>query len=359
MTKVAGVRFKKILEEIRCKYNLSGLRAIFKEEGLGSAPGWDHLADRLDGADALLQDKAEKVLTALINELVIAGTKDVQIYELQKWQVAQILNEISLVEPASPTFADAYPFSLSETALRGLTNEYELVAKVAQRNGDVSLIFCAKRTFEERIHYEANQVTAAVREAFSGYNKFIAIKQIDFQVFDILTVRSKLDRIEVLIDYPDRIQKPETTDKRCLALLGCAVGTVPSLQTTYEENVPINLFACINNLYKAKNEGRVSRLFLRSPTDSIKKESMTAAKDLRTEKFHAAGVVAVGTITPFDVTITWDSLLNVKGKVEAQVGMPLSSLAAAEPYVRTARIAGATSDSAVVAVVNKLVSYST
>ena len=86
---------------------------------------------------------------------------------------------------------------------------------------------------------------------------------------------------------------------------------------------------------------------------------MTSAKDLRTEKFHAAGVVAVGAITPFDVTISWDSLLNVKGKVDAQVGMPMSSLSIAEPYVRTARITGARSDAAIVAVVNKLVSHST
>lgn len=356
---VAGDHFKRLLADLRHKYSLPDLRSILKDEELGTAPGWDQLATRLDGGDSVLQAKAEKVLRGLHGDLILAGTKDAHIFELPKGVGHQLVSEIGGITPSSPNFGALYPFSVSETVLHGLSSEYELVTKISHQSGDVSLVFCAKRTYEDRVHYEANQVTAAVQVAFAGFDKFIAIRSIDFQVFDVLTVRPKLDRIEVLIDYPDRIQKPETSDDRCLALLGRAASSAPSLQPIYEQNKPMNLFPCINNLYQAKTEGRVSRLYLRSPTDSIKKESMTAAKDLRTEKFHAAGVVAVGAITPFDVTISWDSLFNVKGKVDAQVGTPITGLSIAEPYVRKARIAGARSDAAIVAVVNKLVSYST
>lgn len=359
MASVASGRFKKLLADLRQKYSLEDLRPILTDEGLGKAPGWEKLAERLDGGDAMLQAKADAVLRRLHADLILAGTKDVHIFELPAGDGAKIANSTALLVPSSPNFGPAYPFPLTETELRSLPNEYELAAKVPHANGDVSLIFCAKRTYEDRVHYDANQVTAAVKAAFAGFDKFIAIRRVDFQVFDVLTIRAKLDRIEVLIDYPDRIQKPETTQQRCLALLGRAMSSVSGLKPVYEANSPLNLFACINNLYQAKTEGRVSRLYLRSPTDSIKRESMTAAKDLRTEKFHAAGVSAVGAITPFDVTITWDSMLNVTGKVEAQVGMPMSSLSIAEPYVSTARISGARSDAAIIAVVNKLVSYST
>jgi hypothetical protein len=356
---IAGDHFKKLLTDLRHKYSLPDLRSILKEEELGAVPGWDQLATRLDGGDPVLQAKAEKVLRGLHGDLILAGTKDAHIFELPKGLAGQVASEIVGITPDSPNFGTMYPYSLSETVLHGLSSEYELVAKVVHHSGDVSLVFCAKRTYEDRVHYDANQVTAAVQAAFAGFDKFIAIRSVDFQVFDVLTVRPKLDRVEVLVDYPDRIQKPETSDDRCLALLGRATSSVPSLQAIYEQNKPMNLFPCINSLYQAKTEGRVSRLYLRSPTDSIKKESMTAAKDLRTEKFHAAGVVAVGAITPFDVTISWDSLFNVKGNVDVQVGTPITSLSSAEPYVRKARIIGARSDAAIAAVVNKLVSYST
>lgn len=246
-----------------------------------------------------------------------------------------------------------------ETALRVLPSDHELTAKVAHENGDVSLIFCAKRAVDEQVRYQANQVTAAVRDAFAGYDEFIAIRRMDYQVFDVLTVRPKLNRLELLIDHPDRIRLPESTDARTLGLLGRTMMLVPSLKTIYEQNEPLNLLACINNLLQAKTEGRVSRLYFRSPTDSVKKEAMTVNKDLRVEVFHKAGVEAVGAITPFDVTVAWENLFNAKGAVSVRIGAPISALSAGDAHVRTARIFGARSDAAVLAVVNKLVSYST
>jgi hypothetical protein len=352
-------RFKKLLVEIRQKYTLPELRLILKSEELGTAPGWDQLAERFADGDAALKTKAEGVLKGLHGDLILAGTKDVQIFELPPGEGALIAAAFEKIEPASANFGATYPLSLSETALRSLPLDHELTAKVTHDNGDSSLIFCAKRTVDEQVRYQANEVAAAVRDAFSGYDEFIAIRRMDYQVFDVLTVRPKLNRLEVLIDQPDRIRLPESTDARTLGLLGRTMALVPSLKTTYEQNKPLNLLACINNLLQAKTEGRVSRLYFRSPTDSVKKEAMTANKDLRVEVFHAAGVEAVGAITPFDVTVAWESLLSAKGPVSVRVGAPISVLSAGDAHVRTARIFGARADAAILAVVNKLVSYST
>jgi hypothetical protein len=352
-------RFKKLLVEIRQKYTLPELRLILKGEELGTAPGWDQLAERLAEGDAALKMKAESVLKELHGDLILAGTKDVQIFELPAGEGPLVAVAFEKLEPSSPNFGATYPLSLSETALRALPFDHELTAKVTHKNGDVSLIFCAKRTVDEQVRYQANEVTAAVRDAFAGYDEFIAIRRMDYQIFDVLTVRPKLNRLELLIDHPDRIRLPESTDARTLGLLGRTMTQVPSLKTIYEQHEPLNLLACINNLLQAKTEGRVSRLYFRSPTDSVKKEAMTANKDLRVEVFHKAGVEAVGAITPFDVTVAWESLFNTKGAVSVRVGAPISVLSAGDARVRTARIFGARSDAAVLAVVNKLVSYST
>jgi hypothetical protein len=352
-------RFKKLIEEIRQKYTLPELRLILKSEELGTAPGWDHLAERFAGADTEFRAKAENVLKVLHGDLILGGTKDVQIFDLATGEAALIAAALAKLEPSSANFGATYPLSLSETELRALQTDHELTAKVTFDGGDVSLVFCAKRTIDEQVRYKASEVTSVVRDAFAGYDEFIAVRRMDYQIFDVLTVRPKLNRLELLVDYPDRIRLPESTDARVLGLLGQVSTLVPELKTVYEKNEPLNLFACINNLLQAKTEGRVSRLFFRSPTDSIKKETMTANKDLRVEVFHAAGVQAVGAITPFDITISWETLLNAKGAVSVNVGGPISSLSAGGALVRTARIFGARSDVAVMAVINKLVSYST
>ncbi|MDO9294251.1 MAG: hypothetical protein Q7U09_21925 [Hydrogenophaga sp.] len=358
-TGLQDLRIKKLLEEIRQKYSLSELRAILKAEELGPAPGWEKLAERFLEADAALKSRVETMLKGLHGDLVLAGTKDLQVFELADGLGAIVAAAFSAIHPTSPSFGASYPLSVSETTLRGLTFDHELTAKIEHTSGDVSLVFCARRTMEEQDRYRANEVTAAVRDAFDGYEEFIAIRRMEYQVFDVVTVRRALDRIEVLVDYPDRLRSPETTDQRVLALLGRLASLVPILMATYEKNLPLNLFACINNLLQARNEGRVSKLSFRSPTDSVKKEAMTASKDLRVEVFHKAGVEAVGAITPFDVTVVWESLMNANGSAGVRVGAPISVLSAAEPFVRTARISGARSDSAVLAVINKLVAHST
>jgi hypothetical protein len=352
-------RFKNLLAEIRQKYSLTELRLILKAEELGAAPGWDQLAERLAGEDSTLKLKAEAVLKTLHGDLILGGTKDLQIFELEDGEGDLIAAAFEKIEPLSPNFGTSYPFSVSETALKALALDHELTAKVAHENGDISLIYCARRTVDEQVRYKANEVAAAVRDAFAGYDEFIAIRRMDYQIFDVMTVRPKLNRLELLIDHPDRIRLPETSEGRTLGLLGRTTTLVPSLNPVYEKNAPLNLFACINNLLQAKTEGRVSRLSFRSPTDSVKKESMTASKDLRVEVFHAAGVQAVGAITPFDITVAWEKLVNAKGGISVRVGAPIAVLSAGEPQVRSARIFGAKSDAAVLAVVNKLVSYST
>ena len=131
-------RFKKLLAEIRQKFTLPELRLILKAEELGTAPGWEQLSERLDDGDAALKTKAESVLKRLHGDLILAGTKDVQIFELPLGEGALIAAAFAKIEPSSPNFGATYPLSLSETELRALSPDHELTAKVTHENGDVS-----------------------------------------------------------------------------------------------------------------------------------------------------------------------------------------------------------------------------
>jgi hypothetical protein len=351
--------FKELLEDLKGKIAYREMTSILKKEELGSAMGWDKLEERLNGSEPALAAKAEKLLKSLQEGLTIAGTKDVYIFEIDRARAKSLGDSFAAIPVSPGNYSTAYPRALSETALKQLTSEHELVQKITRTNGDVTLVFCAKRAKEERVVYELSQVGEAVQTAFVGYDEFIAIKRTDYQVFDVLTLRKSLARIEVLVDHPDLIRGAETNELRCLSILGRMTTLIPELSDIYEQNLPLNLNGCISGLYADANQGRVSKLSFRTPTKSVNRGAMTSNDDLRKEDFHEAGVAKVGKITPYDVTIVWDTIAGVQGSVGVQVSMPIVGLSFEDFHVRQARIIGAQSDVAVVAVVNKLVSFST
>ena len=355
--------FDPLLACVKARWTYRDLSAILKSEDIAPTKGygWDALHDHFNGADAALAAKATKVLSDLIGDLALAGTKDVHIFELSASSVQGIAAAMAaIVPPSQGVYKLAYPMPLREAALKVMSTDHELSATVHRPNGDVSLVLCARRTAEERNRYQFSQVTAAVKQAFSDVDEIITIKKTDYQVFDVLTVRPRLERIEVLVDQPELLRGKETSEMRCLSILGRAQTLVPGLAPLYETNSPLNLYPCINAIYRTATEGRVAKMSFRSPTDSKKREEMTSEKDLRSEPFHAAGVQKVGDITPYDITVIWDFLSqNISGGSGVQIGMPITGLSSETQNVRHARILNARSDTSLVAIVNKLVSYST
>lgn len=71
---------------------------------------------------------------------------------------------------------------------------------------------------------------------------------------------------------------------------------------------PENLFPAIAGMYYHSTEGKVMGLAFRTMTGSIKKERMTPdSDDLRNEKFHYAGMNAVGQkISPYELTLDYE-----------------------------------------------------
>ena len=352
-------KLKKLLADLRPKFPWRDLAAVLRDAGISVGSGWDKLEKRLEDADPVEAAKVEKTLSKLHDGTLVAGTKEVFVFELDESFSTSIASAFGALTPSVGTFTDAYPFGLPANTLKGLSNEHEMVSTVRSASGATSILLAAKRTTEERDTYAIEQVTTAVRQAFAGYDEFIAVRKLNYQVMDVVTVRPRLKRLEVLVDFPELIRAPETAEARCLVILGRLGMLVPEVQAIYQANAPVNLIKCISGLYHAPTEGRVTRLSFRAPSGSVNKGLVGTMTDLRTDPFHSHGVKGVGTVNPYDVTITWDRLPGVEGHVGVQVGMPISGLSADDADVRSARIIAARSDAAVTTVVNKLVSYST
>ncbi|OYQ39934.1 hypothetical protein CHU94_11375 [Rhodoferax sp. TH121] len=327
-----------------------------KVAGLPHGGGWDKLLDKLREADASVISNVERMIGNLYSDIVIAGTKDIFVYPLDQVQTEALHAALTGIEVSQSSYQDSYPFPLSPTQLANESTDHKLVKKVTHSNGDISLILCAKRSEEERTSYQYNEVTEAVKMAFDGFDEFVTIKRSNYQVFDVVNLRKSLHRIEVLVDQPTKLRPPETNEKRGVAILGRLAHYSDVLQAIYHANTPLNLAPCISGLYLAKREGRVSHLSFRTPTGLVNRGAK-ASEDLRVDAFIQGGIDIVGEVTPYDVTVAWDSIINVTGAVSVQVGMPISGLATDSFHVRHARIIDARGDNAVTVVVNKLVSY--
>jgi len=351
-------KFEKLLSFLVDRYPFRELRALLLEHQVEAATSKAKLFEKFTELTGAAADHANEVLSMLCADLVVAGTKDVFVFDLDQEETERIAASLARIEPSASAYSPAYPLPLSESELKSRTTDHELVRKIVYPSGDIALVLCAKRSQEERVVYEYSQVTEAVKAAFEDFDEFIAVRRVDYQIFDTVTLRKSLRRLEVLIDQPSRIRMPTTSGSRCTVVLGRLSTLVDGIAPLYEANSPLNLSACVSALYHASTEGRVSQMSFRAPTGSVNRGSV-AAQDLRKEKFHAGGFAAVGDVTPYDVTISWDNLVGSHGEVSLQVGMPMRALSATGGVVDHARIIDARSDAAIIAVVNKLVSYST
>lgn len=353
-----NVKIQSLLSALEDKIQFRDVADVLKAKKLDSAIGWKQLFKKIDGGASDMLTAYLLTLEKIYNDLVLSGTKEVHIFSLDDPETSRIATAFAQITVPPGPFTDAYPLPISSTELSKQSRELKLTNKVIHPNGDVSLVFCSVRSEIDKTAYKMNEVTDAVKQAFIGYDSFLAIKRREFQIFDVVTIRKSLQRLEVLIDYPDRLRDKETGEDRCLALLAAVSGSSPKLMQLYEMNMPDNLFPCISALYQSFGEGLVHSLSFRAPSKSLKRESVVSKDDLRKEPFHEAGIKAVGVITVYDITVHWEKFFNVEGSASVRIHTPIGGLSTTGSYVRSAKIMEAKNDGAVTAVVNKLISYS-
>jgi hypothetical protein len=328
------------------------LAALEKEPG----GGWEKLPAKLGAYSPEDQALIAASLLKLVMNRSVAGHKDIHIFLLEDEEVSRISNALSGLVANGP-YSQNFPLPLSAAELIGKTTELFLSNVIYRENSDISLVFCAARTEYDKISYEMNEVAAPVQNAFAGFDRIVAIKKLPYQIFDVLNFRPSLKRIEVLIDQPSRMSANENTEDRCSAILAMVATRCDELRYTYENNSPVNLYGCINSMYQQANEGKVKRLAFRAPSQSQKREQLSSDDDLRTEEFHAAGVLKVGVITVHDITIHWGNLIGATGDATVRVKINVGGLSIAGAYVRSAEV-NCVADSSLKVVVNKLVAHS-
>ncbi len=284
----------------------TAMREALKQEKLPVGQGW---ADVIANATESTQqgERFRQFLGVYFAESTITGERYVQLYSVTDDVAQLIAAQIKGATAHSATFGAAYPLPLLQNQLAVASDEPELCEVRTHENGDFSLVFCSARWHDDKYAYQAKELPKHILDTYNGIDKLVTYRKVYFQAYDVVTLRTKLRRIEVCIDSPTKVKSADI-DALPLRILSVCALHILSLKGIGAAP-PENLFPAIAGMYYHSNEGKVMGLAFRTLTGSIKKERMTPDNDdLRNEKFHHAGMNAVGQkISPYELTLDYET----------------------------------------------------
>jgi hypothetical protein len=313
--------------ELRTSWTL--MRKALKEEKLPIGLGWKDLKAHASETHTIAQ-RLRVFLRNYFEESVVTGDRYVQLYDIEQELVGQIVEACEAVVIPDSAFSAKYPLPLDVNLLATAPSAPTLCDVRKHPNGDISFIFCSAGYFDDKNWYDYRQLPDHVQQAYIGIDKLVTVRKSYYQAYDVITLRTALNRLEISVDQPSRLGSLRFEARPMEILSACALH-FQALQS-FGARPPENLFPAIAEMYGDQGAGKVIALAFRTMTGSVKRERMTTANDdLRDERFHHAGMIAVGQeIKPYEIEL--DMEFTVPGGAAGMklAGM-MSQLASATP----------------------------
>lgn len=183
----------------RCSWPL--MKRILATRNLKPGGGWPDLKVRAAKGDHDSQVIADLVRQTYFGSLV-AADRYVQLYELDESLAKAVLARLAASKVAASPFSPRYPLPLEGPDLDSAPTDFTL-CEIVQRGTDWHLIFCSRRVIEDSLVIDGKTsptVMSTFRQALSGYDKFVAYRRQAVQVFDVVTIRPQLGRLEIALD---------------------------------------------------------------------------------------------------------------------------------------------------------------
>jgi hypothetical protein len=346
------------IERLRDRCTFSHLRAIFEQHKLSPGSGWEALQDKIDPKKNEDWGPIAALLAETYQEQLLLGPRALALYVAGDINWKGMAAKAAALSASGGPFASAYPVPLPPQVLKGMDPTPYLVEVRPLSAGDIALVFSSSRSVAKRETYQSSDVAKEVRQAFGEFQQLIVVNNIYYQAYDVLVIRSKLDRLELRLDTSE--MATEVLEPYAHAVLEKAETLIPGLSGAVIGG-PLNLFPAVDSMYRDKEEGSVVVLGFQTHTASIKRERMRRkAIDLRLETFHHAGVKAVkGEIEPYYLTIAWRDLVKGAPDFEVQLTLPghIKNLAGAGEVLPWASVTDCSSEAEFRVVANKIISH--
>lgn len=289
---------KTILSSMRDRMPWSIASAIIKSVGLSPSQGWEKTIERLKVEEF---DGFKGKLLDAIEEHNLCGEKLTKIYEIGADKRLVLQDHILGLEPKKEgQFQTAYPLTVPAAEINNVTGDPELVAIIKNDDG-VGAIYSSAIFITKREKIDLSEYSAGLEELRKQYDEFIGLKNSVVQLFNVVWVPHDGANIEIRTDLPDGM--PMDVAHAVQSRLRRVVNDFGKVTISD----PIDLFPLLEKIYGAPEEGVVVELGFSTTSASVKHEKMRKnGLDLRTEPYHIAGKVGLGTpIEPFRLSVVW------------------------------------------------------
>lgn len=305
---------------------------VMKSCHLPISGGWDStlslMRDRLveEAQDRqltlfdFLEDKYRKIRDKYI-EYLLTYQKTVRFYRVTEEKISDLVSIIKThCLETENEFRKTYPLSVSESALRELDIEPEIISIESNEYG-FGIVIASKKVISQRVNIEPDDFKDEAKAKLEDFNSIVGIKDFVGQFFDVVFINTKHNLIEIRLDTYESFSaedQEESFDK----VISCFNQFVKDINGNINFlRECINCFPLVENLYKSTQEGKVGELSFTTDQGSIKHEKMRRGScDLRDELYHRAGRQALEkfdqSINPYRIAILWDVPLIIENEEE-------------------------------------------
>ncbi|EEW7734233.1 hypothetical protein D6W14_002446, partial [Escherichia coli] len=221
-----------------------------------------------------------------------------------------LLNLINSNDKDYQEYIATYPLPIDSATHKKVKKLRPVCISHSQHGNSITITTTYLRPFKERSAIETNTLSPATQKELNCFDEIIGIKDRYIQCFDTITFNYVSGEITFEIDMctnlnHNELERASTRYRRILMYL------------FHKENsyhvafIRKNIFTAIDKLYKSA-DGTILKLGHATGTGSVKEEKMRKRKDdLRKEKYHAAGLAAIGGKTNnFSISKQWNGAHN-------------------------------------------------
>lgn len=351
---------EEFLAGLEGRLNIHTVQQILRVNNLLSARSWSELHMIIKGAVAKNPLILERLNDALQMQQ-ICDLKAVSYFLVPPGHADNILKSIRDVKVVPSDMSAAFPLVVSADLLAKDDGALKIIKAFSDDTG-AGIILSRVRRFTLSNDILRDNFSQELRDQFPQAEKLIEVKAYDRQTFDVVYFNRVKSIIELRADMTRDTGMPQTSGQLKKSVEDLKFFS-QKLLTTFSNGfvlgTPINLLPVAKGLYTDMS-GAIKRIGFATETESVKRETMKAGVDLRSELFHKTGAKAIDhKMSIFEVAIQWHRMDIDKVDSKPELHIPGSY----RDYVQI----GARTDYAIVKgmrtyddsnfVLNKIISY--
>ncbi|KTC54982.1 hypothetical protein AO258_22570 [Pseudomonas syringae ICMP 19498] len=294
------------LEHLERRLNIHVVQQILREAELLSARSWSELKAIVKGAVKANPSLIDRLQAALVMQQ-LCDLKAIAFYEVPASAAIQIALSLKTKKRAASPLTDAFPIDVNSSILEKDDGKLKVVHRFSDNFG-CGIVLSRRRRFSVNNEHARSSLSPALQKQFPNADKIIEVTYLNKQTYDVVYLNQKNNILEVRADCTRETGQQQTAGQLTRSvddLRAYASGFVSKSVAGYNLGHPINLLPLTRKVY-ADGSGAIKKIGFATEEESVKRETMRAGVDLRSELFHKTGAKAIDhKMSIFEIAIQW------------------------------------------------------